>query len=292
MTIRLGTTFSGIGAPEQAFKNLNIPHSVEWACDIDKFARTTYEANHVATEWHNDILAIDANKLADIDLYVFGFPCQSYSSMGLRKGLTDSRGQLLFASLEILRIKQPSYFIAENVRGILNHDKGATFATVKGLLEAQGYNVYVSLLNSKDFGVAQNRPRVYFVGIRADLQQPFSFVTQTCPTPHLSTILEPNPPASVFMNPKQIAYCTTTNFNSNKVVIDPAIARCLLTSGKCFYKFHGVFRFLSILEMQRLQGFPDSFSFPVSENQSKRQLGNTMTVPVIQTIITSLFSND
>lgn len=285
----VGTTFSGIGTPEQALKNLNINHVVRWACDIDRYAKQTYMANHTCDEWYDDILTIDPSQLADIDLYVFGFPCQSYSTQGLQKGLDDERGQLLYKSLEILRVKQPKYFIAENVRGLLSHNKGETFQTVISLLESCNYVVYHKLLNSRDFGVPQNRPRVYMVGIRKDINQTMDFDFGKYDDITLVDILEPNPDPKYLMSPSNIEYCTTqTKFVSNKVVIDPVYARCLLTGGRIFYRLNGVYRFLTPLEMLRLQGFPDDFNLTVSSNQSKRQLGNSMTVPVVQAIIKNL----
>jgi DNA (cytosine-5)-methyltransferase 1 len=115
--IKIGTTFSGIGAPEQTLKNLKIPHVTKWACDIDKYAKQTYLANHSCEKWYDDITKINVDELEYVDLYVFGFPCQAYSSQGLRGGLEDHRGKLIYYSLQILQEKQPKYFIAENVRG-------------------------------------------------------------------------------------------------------------------------------------------------------------------------------
>lgn len=286
--IKIGTTFSGIGAPEQALKNLNIPHEVKWACDIDKFAKQTYFANHNCNTFYDDITKIDTDKLEPVDLYIFGFPCQSYSVQGLRGGLEDHRGKLIYYSLKILEKLKPDHFIAENVRGLLSHDKGKTFEIIKKSFIDLGYKLQIKLLNSKEYGVAQNRPRLYIIGTRNDLDEKNVFINEV-KTVKLNEILDNPVKEKSLMNERQINYCLTTNFNSNRVVINPKIASCLLASGTKFYCIDGVYRFISVDEMKRLQGFNDDFIFPVSDNQAKKQLGNTMTVNVLQKIFENLY---
>lgn len=119
--IKVGTFCSGIGSPEQALKELNINHSVEFACEIDKYARMTYQANHTAKTMYDDLTTIDYSSLPDVNLFVAGFPCQSFSIAGKRLGFEDTRGTIFFHILEYLKTKQPDVFILENVKGLLSH---------------------------------------------------------------------------------------------------------------------------------------------------------------------------
>jgi len=121
--IKVGTDFSGIGAPEQALKELGIEHSVEFACDKDKYARQTYLANHSAKIMYEDITTRHNTDAPYVDLYCFGFPCQAFSISGKRKGFDDVRGTLFFNAAEYIREHRPAVFLAENVKGLLSHDK-------------------------------------------------------------------------------------------------------------------------------------------------------------------------
>lgn len=286
--LKIGTTFSGIGAPEQALKNLQILHEVKWACDIDKYAKKTYLANHVCEKWYDDITQINIRALEYVDLYVFGFPCQAYSSQGLRGGLEDHRGKLIYYSLQILQEKQPKYFIAENVKGLLTHDNGNTFRIIKESLESTGYNIFHAVLNSKDYGIPHNRPRIYIIGVRKDLNENFKFIKSGLLNAELKDILETSPDNKFLMSEQQINYCQNPRFNSDKVVIDPKIIKCLRTSGRSYYKFGKIYRFLTNIEQKRLQGFPDDFAMPVTDTQIRRQMGNTMTVKVLEEIFKQL----
>jgi DNA (cytosine-5)-methyltransferase 1 len=162
--LRIGTACSGIGSPEQAIKNLGINHSVEFAIEIDKYARETYQANHECKIMYNDITQINPKELPDIDLFVAGFPCQAFSIAGKREGFNDVRGTIFFNILEILKEKQPEVFILENVKGLLNHYSGNTFdVIIKNLVKSVngtellfkepdtlGYDVWYKVLNAKD----------------------------------------------------------------------------------------------------------------------------------------------
>ncbi|EPH5975411.1 DNA cytosine methyltransferase [Campylobacter upsaliensis] len=116
-----------------------------------------------------DLTQINPQSLPDFDLLISGFPCQSFSIVGKREGLENKeKGQIIFYLAEILKIKKPSFFILENVKGLLNHNKGQTLKEILKLLKSCGYQVFYKLLNSLDFELAQSRERVYFVGIRED----------------------------------------------------------------------------------------------------------------------------
>ncbi len=135
-------------------------------CDNDEYANKLYR-NYFNTEKEHffyDITTINTSELPDFDIFCGGFPCQSFSIAGKRLGFEDTRGTMFFEVARILRDKKPRYFILENVKGLLNHDGGKTFQTILKILSDLGYQTQWQLLNSKFFGVPQNRERVYIVG--------------------------------------------------------------------------------------------------------------------------------
>lgn len=135
-------------------------------CDNDKYANKLYKAyfNTEKELFFNDVKSIITKDLLDFDILCAGFPCQSFSIAGKRRGFEDTRGTMFFEVARLLKDKRPRYFILENVKGLLNHDSGKTFQTILKILADIGYNVEWQLLNSKFFGVPQNRERVYIVG--------------------------------------------------------------------------------------------------------------------------------
>ena len=135
-------------------------------CDNDEYANKLYSAYFDTTKelFFYDIRTIDTSKLPDFDILCAGFPCQSFSIAGKRRGFEDTRGTMFFEVARILKDKRPRYFILENVKGLLNHNGGETFKTILKVLSDIGYQTQWQLLNSKFFGVPQNRERVYIVG--------------------------------------------------------------------------------------------------------------------------------
>lgn len=210
--LKVGTFCSGIGSPEQALKNLNINHSVEFACEIDKFARITYEANHAAKNFYQDLTKLDFNTLPDVDLFVAGFPCQSFSMAGKREGFQDTRGTIFFHILEYLKIKKPDIFILENVKGLLSHDLGNTFEVIIKSLsksvngtellfkdnDSLGYDIWYQVLNAKDYGIPQNRERIFIIGFKNDFN--FKFPEKQELKIKLADLLESNIDEKYFLS--------------------------------------------------------------------------------------------
>ncbi len=163
-TLKFFDTFSGIGGFKIALERLGF-ESIGF-CDNDKYATQLYSEYFDTTNevYYDDIRNIKTNELPDFDIFCGGFPCQSFSIAGKRRGFDDIRGTLFFEVARILRDKKPKYFLLENVKGLLNHDSGRTFTTIIEILSDLGYQVQWQLLNSKFFGVPQNRERVYIVG--------------------------------------------------------------------------------------------------------------------------------
>ena len=159
--------FAGIGGFRLGMESAG--HECIGFCEIDKFARASYKAIHDTKgeiELH-DITAVSdesIRRIGRMDIICGGFPCQAFSIAGNRRGFEDTRGSLFFEIARFASILRPKYLLLENVKGLLNHDGGATFETILGALDELGYNVEWQILNSKDFGVPQNRERVFVIG--------------------------------------------------------------------------------------------------------------------------------
>ena len=173
-TIRLGTSFSGIGAIEHALKRLGLHTEILFAGDIDSNCKTAYFANYDISEdrWHTDIHEFDATSYkGQIDLLVGGAPCQAFSLRGKHRGFEDTRGTLFREFARIVLECQPEVFIFENVKGMLSHDKGNTWSVIKETFEKDcDYDVYYQVLNGKDYGVPQSRERIYCIGFKNETE--------------------------------------------------------------------------------------------------------------------------
>ena len=156
--------FSGIGGFEYGLEKSEHHFECIGYSEVDKYAESIYKRkfpNHIG---YGDATKIRTEELPDFEFLVGGFPCQAFSIAGKRRGFDDTRGTLFFEIARILRDKAPRYFLLENVKGLLSHDKGKTFQTILGVLSEMGYGVEWEVLNSKNFGVPQNRERVFLKG--------------------------------------------------------------------------------------------------------------------------------
>lgn len=249
--LKVATVCSGIGAPEQAIKNLNIPHKVVFGCEIDKYARQTYEANHEAENMYSDMTKENWDKPEQYsDLFIGGIPCQAFSLAGKRLGELDPRGLLFFDFYRYVKNQQPKVFIIENVKGLLSDAGGKTFSNWLLLLgnsvnghsqmfnhpDSLGYNLHHTVLNSKNFGVPQNRERVFIVGIRQDLPNDFRFPIGWNLDKRLKDILENDVDEKYYLSDKMLNYFTTRadNFNNGKINYKNGedVASCITSSSK------------------------------------------------------------
>ncbi len=165
--LKLGTLFSGIGAPECAVKRVFDDVTEVFACEIDKFARESFLAIHSPKTFYGDITTVDFTPYKfEIDLLVGGSPCQSFSMAGKRGGFEDTRGTLFHEFARAVKECQPKYFLYENVKGVVSHDSGKTIETMLRTFGEFDYELNVFILNTKDFGVPQNRERLFIVGRR------------------------------------------------------------------------------------------------------------------------------
>lgn len=179
--IKLLSLFSGIGAFEKALENLGIDYELVNYCEIDKRASKSYSLIHNVDESKNlkDVTKVDTSTLPnDIDLITYGFPCQDISIAGKRKGFKDEQGNttrsgLFFEALRIIEDTKPKIAIAENVKALTGNKFKREFKTVLDSLSDAGYNSYWKVLNARDYGVPQNRERVFIVSIRKDIDSFF-----------------------------------------------------------------------------------------------------------------------
>jgi DNA (cytosine-5)-methyltransferase 1 len=174
--LKVATVFSGIGSLEYAMKKIKIKHEIVFACDIDPFAKKTYFANFEINEkkWFNDIYEIDGYLYKNkVDILAGGSPCQSFSTVGKKGGLNDPRGQLVYEFIRLIKEIQPRMFIYENVKGLLHHDNGETWRSILADFQTLGYKLKYDVLNAKDFGIPQNRDRIFLLGFKKEQHYEF-----------------------------------------------------------------------------------------------------------------------
>ena len=271
--------FAGIGGFHLAFNSLGLEcvYAAEW----DENCRKTYKANF-ATEknlfksdgsptkyFATDITKVDINDIPDHDILCAGFPCQPFSQAGLKKGFSDTRGTLFFNIVEILKIKKPKAFLLENVRGLLNHDKGRTFAVIEKELKKLRYTFHFKIMKASDYNLPQHRPRLYMVGFREDIVDKFDFPIALPRTMSMSDVFD-----GAVVN-KEIGY--TLRVGGKGSAIDDR-------RNWDGYIVNGKIRRIKPREGKRMQGFSDDFIFPVSDSIAMKQLGNSVAVPVIKSI--------
>ncbi len=165
-TIRFFDMFAGIGGFRAGLERAG-GYTCVGHCEIDKHADKAYRAIHNIKEsevFYEDATKIDPSTMPEFDLLCAGFPCQSFSVAGKRKGFQDPRGTIFFEIARVVEARRPQYLLLENVPGLLSHDEGQTFTTILATLNELGYSVEWQVLNSKDFGVPQSRRRVFIVG--------------------------------------------------------------------------------------------------------------------------------
>jgi len=218
--IKLLSLFSGIGAFEKALDRLGVEYELVGYCEIDKYASKSYAAVHEVSEDKNlrDVTKVDTSLLPDdISLLTYGFPCQDISAAGKTKGLFNEDGSLtrsglFFEALRIIKDTQPRVAIAENVKNLLSEKFYDQFKTVIESLEEVGYNNYYAVLNAKDYGVPQNRERVFIVSIRKDIDDGCymfmpGFELDKC----LKDMLEDNVDEKYYLSEDMINYIKSDN---------------------------------------------------------------------------------
>lgn len=290
--------FAGIGGMRIPFDELG--GLCVFSSEKDRFAQLTYKTNFGEVP-HGDITTIDAEDIPPHDILLAGFPCQPFSTAGLQKGFSDTRGTAFFEIARIVKCHKPSMLLLENVKGLATHDSGRTFSVIKGILQRLGYTVFHTVLDARNFGVPQHRERVYIVGL---LNTTFPTTTFTFPdpsqlTPCVASILEQNVDPKYTLSDslwyghqrrKQEHRQKGNGFGYRLVSTTTPYTNTLSAR---YYKDGAEIlieqkdknpRRLTPREAARLQGFPDSFVISVSYTQAYKQFGNAVAVPVIKAI--------
>lgn len=267
-TIRVGTLFSGIGAIEHALKRLGLKTDITFACDIDSHVKKSYLANYeIATnDWYDDITQFSAIKYQNkIDLLVGGSPCQAFSMVGKRLGLQDIRGTLFYDFARIVKETNPRVFIYENVKGLINHDNGNTWRVVQDVFGELGYKIYSQVMNSKDYGIPQNRERIIVVGF-ANQAVDFSFPAKISLAHTMQDFLEDYTDSKYYLKEKGIKFVTSSKNRIKKYTqINGNIALCQKANQQ--FNWHGDF----VFEDAREEDY-DDFIFDVNNVEEKYYL--------------------
>ena len=298
--------FSGIGGTRLGFHQTNSVNIV-FSSEIDKFAVKTYKANFGETPF-GDITKIDENDIPNHDILVGGFPCQAFSQAGKKLGFEDTRGTLFFEIARIIKKKRPKAFLLENVKNLKSHDKGRTFKVIETTLKNLNYDVQTILFKAKDFGVPQNRERIYIVGFAKDRvsnYKDFSFPIPSCPKTSVGDILELNVDDKYTISNalwqghqrRKTEHKEKGNgfgyslFNENSPYTNTISARYYKDGSEILIEQLGKNpRKITPREAARLQGFPENYIIPVSDTQSYKQFGNSVAVPVIFAIAEEIIS--
>lgn len=215
--LKLFSLFSGIGGPEKALKRLGIQYELVGYSEIDKYASKSYSAVHDEPEIKNywDITKIDEKRIPDFDLMTWGFPCQDISIAGKQAGVhKGTRSGLYYEGLRILKEKKPKYSIIENVKALVSKKFKDTFESILNDLEEAGYNNYWQVLNAKDYGIPQNRERVFIISIRKDIDQQYEFPKKEPLKIKLKDLLETEVEEKYYLSDRMIkTFSDMTNRN-------------------------------------------------------------------------------
>lgn len=264
--VRIATVFSGIGAAEQALKQLGIDHKIVFACDngerylkqtteeiesllvgkndeeIQEIINELYEktnkpnnvkASYVANygdtlgDWYEDIRFLNGNKYnGQVDIIIGGSPCQSFSTYGKRKGLEDTRGTLFYDYARLIKEVNPKVFIFENVTGLLNHDKGKTWEVIREVFESLNYNISFDVLDAQYYNLPQMRKRLFVIGIRNDIKNEFKFPEQVPLEKVAADYLDPEVDNKYYLPLKGFNYVTIGERNEGRARVNRDVIGC------------------------------------------------------------------
>jgi len=298
--IRYIDLFCGIGgfrfAAEQISAELGIPVKCVFSSEIDEDCLRAYEENF-GERPAGDINSIKAEDIPDHDILLAGFPCQPFSIIGHRKGFEDIRGTLFFEIARILEAKKPKAFVLENVKLLAGHNNGKTLKRIMTALSDLGYNADFRIFNALDYGLPQKRERIFIVGFKKACS--FDWPKGGVPMIPLNDILEENVPEQYYAS----AYIRKNRLKKQKPTKEPTIWHenkaghisaypfsCALRAGASYnYLLVNGERRLTMREMLRLQGFPESFKIVCNYSQTRKQAGNSIPVPVANAVLKNLF---
>lgn len=327
MAYRSIDLFAGIGGIRMGFdrafgEDIDTVFVSEW----DTPAQTTYRANfHDNFEIAGDITQVNENDIPQFDICLAGFPCQAFSMAGKHGGFNDNykgrcRGTLFQDVVRICERHQPRVIFCENVKGLTIHDHGNTFRVIRGAFEELGYRVFYQILNSKNFGVPQNRERIYLVCFRNDIApENFEFPEGHEPEVCIRDIMDPAPvPSKYYLSDTYVEtlrrhkarheargngfgyvirpldgisgtiVCGGMGREGNLIIDNREHSMEPMTHIKGHINEDGI-RKMTPREWARLQGFPEDFNLPLSDVHLYKQFGNSVTVNVIQAIAERIY---
>jgi DNA (cytosine-5)-methyltransferase 1 len=316
-TIKVGSDFSGVGAFNQALTRLGIEYQEVYACDMDKYARQTFIHNYGEPKYYPLNVYDREIPSESLDIYMTSPPCQAFSMAGKRLGKEDKRGILFFNSLEFIQVNKPRFFIFENVKGLLSHDKenkknkiGKTFqewidylggnsvngiATMMPIDGSVPYHLHYKVLNAKKHGVPQNRERVFLIGIRDDQDNTFTWPQEEELIHRLKDVLEEEVDDKYFLSEKMVNVLT---HHKNPIITNnlPNQSASILAS---YFKMGGRDQQYLKINSGTVKGYDEAtdgdsinFSFPGSETRRGRvgkQVAQTLDTACNQGVILPLF---
>lgn len=298
--------FSGIGGFRLAFESEGA--KCVFSADNDKYACQTYLMNFGEYPY-KDVTKLNAEEIPDFDILCAGFPCQPFSIAGHRKGFADTRGTLFFDIERIINSKQPKAFILENVKGLVNHDNGKTFKIILETLEKKlNYKVFYKILNSKNYGIPQNRERIYIVGFKnhnTEFKFPEKFNKIITLKDIIINDIDSNEPEVKISDTakyniithlknhkkyyliKDYEYLIAYEIRKSRVSfrfdgLSPTLTAKMGTGGNNVPVLVNKMRKLSVRECLRIQGFPDTFKIIPNKAQSYKQVGNSVSMSLVK----------
>ena len=300
--------FAGCGGLDLGFENAGF--DIIWANDNNKKIESTYRYNHKNTELIiKSLVDIKSEEIPDCDIIIGGPPCQSWSLAGAMKGKEDSRGQLFYEYVRVIKDKRPMAFVAENVKGIISKAHIESFNEIVDMFKEAGYTVTYKLVNAKNYGVPQDRERVFIVGVRNDLKVSYEFPKETNNEGNYVTLenaigdLRDNPGewmegsfSPIFMSRNrrrswnEVAFTVQASGRQTQIHPDsPEMEK--IDKDKWQFKNNSSMkvRRMSVRECARIQTFPDDFEFlgaPINENY--KMIGNAVPVKLAEAIATNL----
>lgn len=357
--LKVATIFSGIGSPEFALRRAGIPHKLIFACDNGEiectesddviqeaikglsftekqnyvnsklpkkvnFVKKSFTANYDISDsdFHHNVKFLDGNQYkGQVDLFVGGSPCQSFTLLGYQKGLEEARGTLFYEFARLVQEIEPKAFIYENVQGLVKHDNGKTWQVVQRVFDSLGYTIHSKVLDAVDYGIPQRRRRIFVIGFKKggeEFQFPKGvelkytmqdFLLENTPEGNFASVdgeicithHKGEVPEKYFLSEKILPgiMCEGTGGFSMKPEIDLPIARPLM---RTMHKMHragednyvttnGKIRRLAPRECLRLMGFTDDFKQVVSDTQLYQQAGNSMVVDVMKALIEEIIKH-
>lgn len=275
--------FSGIGGFEVGIQAACPSAKCVGYSEINKHAIKVYQQHFTGHKNYGDATTINPDELSDFNLLVGGFPCQAFSVAGAKRGFEDTRGTLFFEIARIAKHKQPRILLLENVKGLLYHDGGNTFRAILSTLDGMGYDAEWQILNSKSFGVPQNRERVFIIGHLRGATRckifPFEGRSQQND--------------QCFIKPKEqkVQRIPLKFLNRNQKNIEGDYSYTIDCGNTGGVMVNDLIRRFTPLECERLQGFPDNWTSCLNDTQRYKCLGNAVTTNVVAAVMEKISDN-